>query len=135
MQSRILVVDDEQLVADTLGIIFQKRGFECKVAYTGVEAVASAEIFCPELFLCDITLPDMNGLDVASSVTKKCPDCHVLLLTGYYANLRPARQWALTHNVSTRILTKPMPPEDLLREAEALLHTSSAMGFPVEFFV
>lgn len=128
MQPKILVVDDEQIVADTLGVIFQKRGFECKVTYTGVDAVASTEIFCPELLLCDITMPDMNGLDVVSKVTQKCPDCRVLLLTGHYTNLRSARQWALTYNGYSRILTKPMPPRDLLREAEALLHASNPMA-------
>jgi CheY-like chemotaxis protein len=74
-------------------MIFKKRGFDCRTAYTGFEAVASADEFCPELLLCDISMPGMSGLEVVSKVTAKCPDCRVLLLTGRYTNLGFAQAW------------------------------------------
>ncbi|MGC1784959.1 MAG: response regulator [Acidobacteriaceae bacterium] len=122
MRPKILVVDDEILVADTLGIIFRKRGFECRVSYTGAEAVACIEDFRPELLLCDITMPGMGGLEVVTNVTSRWPDCRILLLTGHYANLPSARKWAHTHSVPSRILTKPVLPAQLLQEADDLLH-------------
>ncbi|HWF67679.1 MAG TPA: response regulator [Acidobacteriaceae bacterium] len=122
MKRKVLVVDDEQMVADTLGIIFQKRGFDCRVSYTRAEALTCTETFCPELLLCDMSMPGMSGLEVASHVTEKFPDCRVLLLTGHYTNLRSARTWARKHPVLCQVMTKPILPKLLLDEADALLH-------------
>ena len=122
MKKRVLVVDDEQMVADTLGIIFQRRGFECRVSYTGAEALACPQDFCPELLLCDMSMPGMNGMELAWNVTQRWPECRVLMLTGNFANLGTARKWARTHPAPSRIMTKPIPPALLLEEVEALLH-------------
>ncbi len=122
MKIKILVVDDEQVVADTLGIIFKKRGFDCRVSYTGEEALACAENFCPELLLCDMSMPGMSGLEVVFNLTQKFPKCRVLLLTGHYTNLGSARKWARKHTAPSRIMTKPVLPAVLLQEADALLH-------------
>lgn len=121
MRRKILVVDDEQTVADTLGVIFERRGFDCRVSYTGAEALLRIQDFSPELLLCDMSMPGMTGLEVVSTVTAKYPTCRVLLLTGHYTNLRSARKWARGHGVPSRIMTKPVLPEVLLEEAAALL--------------
>jgi CheY-like chemotaxis protein len=122
LKRKILVVDDEHLVADTLGIIFEKRGFDCRVSYNGAEALACMEEFDPELLLCDMSMPGMSGLEVVVNVTKRFPDCRVLLLTGHYANLGSARKWAHNHRAPSLIMTKPVLPALLLEEADALLH-------------
>jgi CheY-like chemotaxis protein len=123
---KILVVDDEHAVADTLCLIFKKRGFDCRAAYTGLDAIASIDEFCPELLLCDISMPGMNGLEVVSTVTRKCPECRVLLLTGHYTNLGFAHAWAISHSAPSRIMTKPVPPAQLLEAAGALLQSPQA---------
>ena len=66
MKPKILVVDDEPMIADTLGIIFQKRGFDCRISYTGLDAIACTKEFQPELLLCDMTMPGMSGLELQS---------------------------------------------------------------------
>lgn len=121
MKPRVLVVDDEQLVADTLRLIFEKRGFDCKATYNGNDAIACAEEFFPELLLCDITMPGMDGLQVATTITKNVPGCRVLLLTGHYTNLKSARQCVRTLKVPNRVMVKPVQPEELLLQARALL--------------
>jgi len=123
MKHKILVVDDEHAVADTLCMIFKKCGFDCRTAYTGFAAVASTDEFCPELLLCDISMPGMGGLEVVSTITRKCPECRVLLLTGHYTNLGCAQAWALSHPAPSRIMTKPVPPAQLLEAAGALLQS------------
>ena len=123
MKHKILVVDDEQAVADTLCIIFQKRGFECRTAYSGPAAIACTDDFLPELLLCDISMPGMGGLEVVSKVTSKCPECRVLLLTGHYTNLSYAEAWAMSHPAPSRIMTKPVPPARLLEAAGDLLQS------------
>ena len=121
MKYKILVVDDEQAVADTLCLILKKHGFDCLAVYTGAAAVACTDEYCPELLLCDISMPGMNGLEVVSKVTVKCPDCRVLLLTGHYTNLGYAQEWVLSHSAPSRIMAKPVPPALLLEAAGALL--------------
>ena len=119
---RILVVDDEQLVADTLGLIFRKHGFDARVAYSGEEALTSARAFNPELILCDITMPGFGGLQLMELIAREFPTCHILVLTGHHqADLSVVREQARKMPRPVGILTKPCNPVELLREAGAIL--------------
>ena len=118
---RILVVDDEHLTADTLGLIFRKNGFETRTAYSGEEAIACARDFKPELLLCDITMPGKTGLELMTEIVKELPNCQVLVLTGYYSNLSPVHDHVRKMPRPARVLTKPCNPLELLRTAGAML--------------
>lgn len=118
---RILVVDDECLVADTLGLIFRKHGFEAKVVYSAKAALHCARTFSPDLLLCDISMPDRNGLELMDDFNREFPSCRVLVLTGFYSNLGPVREQSGKLRRPTRVLTKPCHPTDLLREAGKIL--------------
>ena len=121
MKQKVLVVDDEQLVADTLRLIFQRRGYDCQVAYSGKNAITCAETFFPDLLLCDLTMPEMDGVEVAVSIADKFPGCRVLLLTGHYINLKSMQHRIRALKVPYRVMMKPLPPEELLQHAHALL--------------
>jgi CheY-like chemotaxis protein len=119
---RILVVDDEQLVADTLGLIFRKHDFDARVAYSGEEALSIARTFGPELILCDITMPGFDGLQLMKTIAREFPECHVLVLTGHHqADLSAVRDQARKMPRPVGILTKPCNPAELLRHAGAIL--------------
>jgi DNA-binding response OmpR family regulator len=118
---RILIIEDERIIADTLGIILRKRGFECDVAYSAGEALAAAKKAGPHLILGDISLPDGSGLTVVSEIAKWYPECRVILLTGRYSNLRDAQDWVRSHAIPARILTKPLLPALLLQEMDEIL--------------
>lgn len=126
MKPKVLVVDSERVVADTLAWIFEKRGFECKVAYTGNQAVDTVGEYCPHLLLCDVTIAGTEDLELVSRLTARCPESRVLLLLGHYNHLEIAAQWAERHPVPSRIVTKPILPDHLLREAQALLEIPHA---------
>jgi DNA-binding response OmpR family regulator len=118
---RILVVDDERLVADTLGLIFRKHGFEAKVAYSADSALDCARNFSPDLLLCDINMPHRSGLELIDDFNRELPDCRVLVLTGYFSNLGRIREQSGKLRRPSRILTKPCHPIELLREAGRIL--------------
>jgi CheY-like chemotaxis protein len=118
---RILIVDDEQLTADTLGIIFRKSGFDSRVAYSVEEALECARKFDPDLILCDITMPGRDGLDLMAVLGRERPQCRVLVLTGYYSNLKSVREQIGKMPQDAHVLTKPCHPEELLHEATRML--------------
>jgi CheY-like chemotaxis protein len=118
---RVLIVDDERLTADTLGIIFHKSGFESRVAYSVDEALECARHFDPELILCDITMPGRDGLDLMSVLARERPQTRVLVLTGYYGNLKPVREQMEKMPQGVHVLTKPCQPEELLHQASRML--------------
>jgi CheY-like chemotaxis protein len=121
---RVLVVDDDRLVADTLALIFGTNGFEAKAVYSAEQALICARAFSPDLLLCDVTMPGRDGLALVDDVSQELPSCRILVLTGYYSNLKNVRERAnkLQHRVG--ILTKPCQPSELLREAASLLATA-----------
>ena len=118
---RVLVVDDDHLVADTLALVFEMSGFEAKAAYTAEQGLSCARNFEPHLLLCDVTMPDRDGLSLVSDVTRELPSCRILVLTGSYSNLKRVREQATRLERSMGILTKPCQPSELLREAASLL--------------
>ncbi len=118
---RILVVDDEHLVADTLGLIFRRHGFDARTAYSGDEALSCAREFRPQLLLCDISMPGKSGLELMDDITRELPGCRVLVLTGHYSNISGVRERSRRMSRPASILTKPCNPVDLLKEAGAML--------------
>jgi CheY-like chemotaxis protein len=122
---RILVVDDEVLVADTLSLIFRKHGFDARVAYSGEQALDCAQDFQPELLLCDISMPGMGGLKLIADIARDLPGCRILVLTGYYSNLEQVRAQARKLARPAQVFIKPCNPKELLREAGAMLATTA----------
>jgi CheY-like chemotaxis protein len=122
---RVLIVDDDRLVADTLALIFAKSGFESIASYSTDEALECARQFHPDLLLCDITMPGRDGLDLVREITRELPSCRIIVLTGFYSNLAGVREQSTQLNRPLGILTKPCQPTDLLREATAILAPAS----------
>jgi CheY-like chemotaxis protein len=121
---RVLIVDDDRLVADTLTLIFERNGFAAKQAYSADEALESSRTFAPNLLLCDVTMPGRDGLSLVDDVTREMPACRILVLTGFYSNLKSIREHARKLSRPMGVLTKPCQPSELLREAAALLATA-----------
>jgi CheY-like chemotaxis protein len=118
---RVLIVDDDRLVADTLALIFGKTGFDVRTAYTADEALACARKFFPHLLLCDITMPGRDGLGLVLDITRELPACKIIVLTGFYSNLLNVREQSNKLPRPLSILTKPCQPAELLRHAAAML--------------
>lgn len=122
MKQRILVVDDDKLVADTLTLIFRANGFDSEACYSAAEGLEMARTFDPELLLCDVTMPETTGLELAEKIDREIPECKILMLTAYASNLAKVDGARMKRRLN--VLSKPCRPEDLLREAGALLKTA-----------
>ena len=109
----VLVVDDEQVIADTLAKILDLNGYDASAVYTGTAAVESARSLRPDLIISDVIMPDMNGIEAAISIRSFLPTCKILLFSGQAATadlLEDAR----AHGHEFEILAKPVHPSDLL---------------------
>jgi CheY-like chemotaxis protein len=110
---RVLVVDDERVIADTLAIILNQNGFDASAVYTGTAAVDRARETKPDLIISDVIMGDMNGIEAAIRIRQILPGCKILLFSGQAATadlLEKAR--AQGHEFE--ILAKPVHPQDLL---------------------
>jgi signal transduction histidine kinase/ActR/RegA family two-component response regulator len=83
--NRILVVDDNQDAAKTLSLMLRLMGSEVRTAHDGLEAVAAAEVFRPQLVLLDLGMPKLNGYEAAQRIREKSWGQEVMLvaLTGW----------------------------------------------------
>lgn len=118
---RVLIVDDELLVAETLSRIFEKNGFSTCAVGTTDAAVRSVRDFAPDLLLCDLHLAGGDGSRLMSEMERMLPTCPVLVLSANAGG--EARVERLTQETGRRIslLHKPCSPVDLLREAGRML--------------
>ena len=111
---KILVVEDEAVVLHTLQLILKQSGYEAKGARDGAEALAIAPDFQPDILLCDINLPDVNGIEISLQIKNAMPDCRIVLLSGEITStelLNDAEQ----HGYRFEVLAKPTEPQQLLR--------------------
>lgn len=111
---RILVVDDEHIIADTLKLILDRDGFQAFAAYDGGTAIDLAQQTAPDILLCDVIMPGLNGIEVAIQVRAMHPGCRVLLLSGQ-AGVEDLLQNARLRGHHFDILIKPIHPTELLR--------------------
>ena len=76
---RVLVADDERVIADTLAMILNQSGFQAKVAYTGEKALEMAAEFQPEMLISDVIMAGLNGIDAAIKIREILPSINALL--------------------------------------------------------
>ncbi len=85
---RVLVIEDIRDVADSLVLLLTAEGHETAVAYDGVAGINEARAFRPDVLLCDIGLPSMNGYQVARAF-RADPDLKEILLVSLTGYARP----------------------------------------------
>lgn len=83
MKPAILVVDDDEVMRQTLSDVLKKRGYAVSTAETGGQTISSIKEHLFDLVLLDIRLPDMDGLDVLKGVKDIESDLMVIVMTAY----------------------------------------------------
>ncbi len=110
---KILVVDDERVIADTLAMILNQSGFDARAVYSGEKALEMAPTFEPDMLISDVIMADLNGIDAAIRIRALLPSVKILLFSGQAATadlLEKARKEGYEFD----ILAKPVHPQDLL---------------------
>lgn len=83
MSPRILVVDDEAMIRDSIGALLRSDGYEVDTAATGEEGVRAVRRTRYHLVLLDLKMPGMGGLDALRRMRAHDPGLPVVIFTGY----------------------------------------------------
>jgi DNA-binding NtrC family response regulator len=108
--TRILIVDDETIVRESLGSWFREEGYSVDVAASAREALEKLSQAAWDIFLLDIRMPGMNGLELQRKIKEAHPDSTIIIMTAY-ASVETAVE-AMKQGAYDYIV-KPFDPDDL----------------------
>ena len=122
---KILVVDDEPIIADTLVDILKGEGHEAFAVSDGESAVRWTEMLAPDAVITDVIMPGMDGVEVGKKVVQMRPECRVILFSGQAASTSLVEK-ARADGFVFEVLAKPIDPEALLERLKK--SSASALG-------
>ena len=122
--ARVLVVEDDEAIAQVLQRSLRLEGYEVKLAVDGVAALEEAHAFLPDLVILDLGLPRMDGIEVAKRL-RETDDVPILVLTARDAV--DARVEGLDAGADD-YLVKPFERQELLARLRALLRRRPPRG-------
>jgi CheY-like chemotaxis protein len=115
---RILIVDDDAGMADTLGDILEAKGYRVEIALDGLQALARLEAQPYHVIFLDFKMPQMDGLEVLRRVRRMAPGTLVVMMTAY---ARPDMMAEAEREGALAVLAKPLPVERLLQFLETVV--------------
>jgi CheY-like chemotaxis protein len=110
---KVLVVDDERVIADSLAMILNQSGFEARAVYSGEKALEAASELKPDMLISDVIMAGLNGIDAAIRIRALLPQIKILLFSGQAATADLLEK-ARAKGYEFEILAKPVHPHDLL---------------------
>ena len=114
-KTKVLIVDDERVIAETLTAIFTQAGFETRCSHSAEEALELVNEFRPDFAIVDIVLPRMDGVELAILLESRCK-CRTVVFTGQTITPEIVED-VKRRGYPERIMAKPVPPKDLLEIA------------------
>jgi len=113
MRPKVLIADDEKIIADTLAMILNLGGFEARAVYTSRNALELALVFQPDMLISDVLMTEINGVEAAIQMRAMLPDVRVFLLSGQTATADLIAE-SKAGDLGFEVLVKPVHPRDLL---------------------
>lgn len=122
MRKRILLLEDEQAIADTLLYALQSEGFEVRHVGLVREALSAFEQAPPDLAILDVGVPDGNGFDVCRAI-RKSSELPIVFLTARHEEID--RVLGLELGADDYVV-KPFSPREVCARVRAILRRSAA---------
>lgn len=117
IKAKVLIVDDERIIADSLTAILLFKGYEAKAFYDGESALEACRCAAPDCIISDVVMPGINGFELAVKVRQRYPRCRVLLFSGQAATTDMMERAGGTA-AEFELMAKPVHPTDLLARLE-----------------
>lgn len=116
--TRVLVVDDEAPIAESLCCILRNAGFEAECVYSGEAAIEAARRFRPDILLADYYMPPgIDGFEACTRIMRILPACRIVMLSAHSLSDRlPSNE---PKSYKFVLLQKPMHPAELLKALRA----------------
>ncbi|HEY2472971.1 MAG TPA: response regulator [Terracidiphilus sp.] len=128
---RVLVADDDYVIATTLSQILRLNGYETETVNSGEAAIAAALLRSPDVLISDVVMGGISGIEAAARIVEIHPACVVILISGQAntADLLPGNRDA---RGPFEILLKPIHPGALLDRIAASIAMSRPAEVPME---
>jgi CheY-like chemotaxis protein len=114
---RILIVDDDPGMAETLGDILETTGYEVEIALDGPQALAYVQGIPFDVIFLDIKMPQMNGVELLQRTRRIRPDTVAVMMTAYAL---PDLIAEALREGAVAVVNKPLPVERMIRFLEEL---------------
>ena len=117
-KARILLIDDDKNIRETLAVVLREEGYDVDMAETGKEAVAKTYANFYNLAIVDWRLPDVEGTKLITQLKETTPKMAKIMLTGF-PSMNNAIEAVNLH--ADAFLLKPVSVEELLKKIRELL--------------
>lgn len=124
MARRILVVEDEAMVAEVVERYLRREGYDVDVAHDGYAALEAFQRLAPDLVILDVMLPGIDGLEVCRRIRERA-STPVILLTARDGEADKVNGLGLG---ADDYVTKPFSPREVVARVEAVLRRTAAAG-------
>ena len=125
MQGKILIVDDEKTIRESVSLVLNEEGYETELAATGDDALKMLNESDYDVLITDLKMPGMDGMELVKNSLKICPQTSVIIITAH-ASVESAIE-ALRMGAFDYIL-KPFDFDDLILKVQRLIdHKELAM--------
>ena len=114
----VLVVEDDTVTRETMGIVLEEQGYRVVLACNGSDGLLAFSERTPDLVVTDVNMPRMNGFEVLSRVRAGYPDLPVIIIT---ANHSRDAQGEARRLGADDFINKPVNLEDMLARIAACL--------------
>lgn len=108
---RVLIIDDDKTIGGMVQAVLSQFQYEVDWATTGASGLTELSSFSPDLILLDVSLPDMDGVDVLHQIRAEVPLVKIIMMTGFHDE--ELTQQTRDHDVAA-FLDKPFTVQELI---------------------
>ncbi len=117
MTGAVLIIEDDERIANWVKVYFERAGFSAEVAHDGESGLDLARDLAPDLIILDLMLPRLDGVELCR-ILRRESDVPIIMLTAREA---PPERVAGLESGADDYVVKPFDPEELIARAEAVL--------------
>ena len=124
----ILLVDDDETITSTLCSFLTRCGFDCRIANNGIEGLVEIKNHSPDLIICDVIMPEMDGRDFLRKLRNDNIRIPIIMLT----QVGTTYEKVMTLNEGADdYINKPFEPIELVARINSVLRRSAAYEKPL----
>ncbi|MGR3219637.1 MAG: response regulator [Candidatus Anammoxibacter sp.] len=119
MAKQILIIDDEEIVAESLRFGLGKKGYDVTIALTGEEGIEKVKKNQPDIVFIDLRLPGIDGIEVLRTLHESYPNMRYYLITAFSSDFNEKIQLAAKAGINFDLCKKPITPDQMQKIIES----------------